>query len=276
MPLIEPVARCRKFAKLSRAGGWFYLQLKTILDPLGRHDADAQILASALFPLRKDARTTDITRWLAECRHAGLLRLFVDTRSRLVVEVYDAVQHRMSSRKSQHELPAQAGLPLLDETDPAKVVLKKPPPGGKPVGGAPTAAREARALPGKGNEEKGSNNAHTAHAGEATSVPLDSKKLATLDVPGSAAQEFAEAAIPTWDEVKTAANMSGVSEASARAFYDHHEDNTLWLNQYQRLINWRRKLVSWATKDRQNPPKKNEDKRPEKNQMSESVNVKTL
>lgn len=221
MPLIEPVARCRKFAKLSRAGGWFYLQLKTILDPLGRHDADAQILASALFPLRKDARPTDITLWLAECKSAGLLRLFVDTRSRSVVEVFDAVQHRMTSRKSQHnEIPDQPEMVLLDEADSKKVVLKKPPPGGKR------------------KEEKGILDTHPPAGAKAKECPEHSEA------------PFADGAIPTLEEVLRQAGMSAVTEESARAFYNHHEDNSLWINQHGRLIHWRKKLISWQATDR--------------------------
>jgi hypothetical protein len=56
--------------------------------------------------------------------------------------------------------------------------------------------------------------------------------------------------IPTLEDVKTVAAMRGVSEASAKSFFDHHQDNNLWINQFNRLIDWRSKLVSWATKDR--------------------------
>jgi len=51
--------------------------------------------------------------------------------------------------------------------------------------------------------------------------------------------------------VKTEAQMRGVPEASARAFFEHHEGNALWLNQHNRLINWKIKLLSWAARDRQ-------------------------
>ena len=63
----------------------------------------------------------------------------------------------------------------------------------------------------------------------------------------------AEAAIPTWDEVKALASMRAVPEASAKSFFDHHEGNQLWVNQFGKLINWQHKLTSWAASDRQNP-----------------------
>lgn len=63
----------------------------------------------------------------------------------------------------------------------------------------------------------------------------------------------AGAEIPTWDEVKALASMRAVPEASAKSFFDHHEGNGLWLNQFGKLINWQHKLTTWAASDRQNP-----------------------
>lgn len=61
----------------------------------------------------------------------------------------------------------------------------------------------------------------------------------------------ADANIPTLAEVKTAASMDAILEASAKSFFDHHENNSLWINQHGRLINWRSKLKSWSERDRQ-------------------------
>jgi hypothetical protein len=60
--------------------------------------------------------------------------------------------------------------------------------------------------------------------------------------------------VPTWDEVKTAAGMTGVPEASAKAFFDHHEGNSLWVNQHGAAINWRHKLKAWSERDRTAKP----------------------
>jgi len=59
-----------------------------------------------------------------------------------------------------------------------------------------------------------------------------------------------DASIPTWEEVKTAADMSAVPEAIAKNFFDYHQGNNLWLNKFQKLIDWRHKLVTWSAKDR--------------------------
>lgn len=60
-----------------------------------------------------------------------------------------------------------------------------------------------------------------------------------------------DANIPTWEDVRVEAQVRAVPETSAKAFFDHHEDNALWLNQHNRLINWKTKLLSWAANDRQ-------------------------
>lgn len=62
--------------------------------------------------------------------------------------------------------------------------------------------------------------------------------------------ECLEANIPTWAEVFDYARGHGVLESSARSFFDHHQGNSLWVNQYGRLIDWRTKLPSWAARDR--------------------------
>jgi hypothetical protein len=73
--------------------------------------------------------------------------------------------------------------------------------------------------------------------------------------------EFAECNVPTWSEVKAEAEMRAIPEASAKAFFDHHENNSLWINQFQRLINWKSKLTTWSVTDRQ-PKKQNANHRP--------------
>src|ERR1043166_360459 len=56
--------------------------------------------------------------------------------------------------------------------------------------------------------------------------------------------------IPTWEEVRELASIRGFLEASAKGFFDHHQDNNLWINQHGKLINWPGKLKNWSEKDR--------------------------
>ena len=54
----------------------FYLRLCLSVDDFGRFDGREVILKSALYPLKSEIRTADITRWLAECEKAGLLAMY--------------------------------------------------------------------------------------------------------------------------------------------------------------------------------------------------------
>lgn len=76
------------------------------------------------------------------------------------------------------------------------------------------------------------------------------EKESACALPAAPGSPFPEADIPSWDDVKAKAAMSGVPEASAKKFYDHHEGNQLWVNQGGRLINWPYKLTAWAANDR--------------------------
>jgi hypothetical protein len=66
-----------KVNKLSWAGEVFYRRLMSILDDYGFGDGRIAILRSKLYPLRLDkVSESDITKWLAECESAGLVRLY--------------------------------------------------------------------------------------------------------------------------------------------------------------------------------------------------------
>lgn len=88
------------------------------------------------------------------------------------------------------------------------------------------------------------------------SLPPPEVEVNRIEVKSQRAPEkhFPDAAVPTWPEVLAYAQIHGVPEISARAFFDHHENNSLWLNQYQRLINWKSKLITWSANDRQPKP----------------------
>lgn len=71
-----------------------------------------------------------------------------------------------------------------------------------------------------------------------------------------------DAGIPTWTEVQTEASMRAVTPETAKSFFDHHQDNNLWINGHKVLINWRSKLRNWQVKDRVFSPKKREETPP--------------
>jgi len=62
--------------KLDPKSEVFYLRLLLRADDFGRYHAHPQLLKSNLFPLREDTRSTDMSRCLAACENAGLVRCF--------------------------------------------------------------------------------------------------------------------------------------------------------------------------------------------------------
>lgn len=58
-----------------------------VVDDYGRFHADPRMLRAKCFPLKTDVRDTDITRWLAACEKAGLLRCYRDEKSRALLEI---------------------------------------------------------------------------------------------------------------------------------------------------------------------------------------------
>jgi hypothetical protein len=63
-------------------------------------------------------------------------------------------------------------------------------------------------------------------------------------------QTMTDANLPTWEEVKEMAKRQGVSEETAKKFFDHHEGNNLWTNRFGVLVNVYVKLQIWANEER--------------------------
>lgn len=66
-------------------------------------------------------------------------------------------------------------------------------------------------------------------------------------------QKHLEANIPTLEEIKTEASLRGIPESVAVKFFDHYQGNQTWLNQHDRLIDWRHKLKTWSENERATP-----------------------
>ncbi len=81
----------------------FFVRLIMKADDFGRFHADTRLLKASLFPLLPDVRESDISRWLAECEKAGLLRVYVDGRSRNYLEIANFKQR---TRQSESKFPS--------------------------------------------------------------------------------------------------------------------------------------------------------------------------
>lgn len=81
----------------------FFIRLIMKADDFGRFHADTRLLKASLFPLLPDVRESDISRWLAECEKAGLLRVYVDGKGRNYLEIANFKQR---SRQSESKFPS--------------------------------------------------------------------------------------------------------------------------------------------------------------------------
>jgi len=95
----------------------FFTRLLMKVDDYGRFHSDARLLNSSLFPLKKDVRDTDISRWLAVCKQAGLLRCYVDAKGRAILEVNNFGQKKKFMKAVFDPPEGQAHLPLAPKTE---------------------------------------------------------------------------------------------------------------------------------------------------------------
>lgn len=82
----------------------FFTRLIMKVDDFGAFHADTRLLKSYLFPLLPDIRETDITRWLAACEKAGLVRCYVDDKSRKYLQIINFKQ-RMRQQVAKFPQP---------------------------------------------------------------------------------------------------------------------------------------------------------------------------
>lgn len=75
------IESCR-IDELDAASERFFLRLCLKADDFGRFHAMPQLLKSMLFPIKEDIRNTDMTRCLAACEKAGLVRCYEVTGKR--------------------------------------------------------------------------------------------------------------------------------------------------------------------------------------------------
>lgn len=83
----------------------FFLRLCLKADDFGRYHANVRLMQSNLFPLMDDVRGTDITRWIAACEKAGLLRCY-HTASGRFLEIVKFNQ-RLRIMKSKYPAPIE-------------------------------------------------------------------------------------------------------------------------------------------------------------------------
>ena len=82
----------------------FFLRLMLKADDYGRYHAAPQMLKSMLFPMKEDIRATDMTRCLAACEKAGLIRCYeVSGKQLLEIRRFD---QRLRTKNGKFPPPA--------------------------------------------------------------------------------------------------------------------------------------------------------------------------
>ena len=90
--------------KLSWQAEVLFTRLIMKADDFGRFDGRPALLRSLLFPIKNGLRDTDITRWLAECETADLIRVYVADGGKSFLEIVKFDQ-RLRVAKSKFPEP---------------------------------------------------------------------------------------------------------------------------------------------------------------------------
>ena len=97
--LREGILTSESVDQLSLGAELFYRRLMSAVDDYGRFPKHPSLLRAALFPLRTDKLTSaDISGWLDECKHAGLIQTFL-SEGKTCIEILNFKQRRRSESK---------------------------------------------------------------------------------------------------------------------------------------------------------------------------------
>lgn len=108
--------------QLSWAAECLFIRLIMKADDFGRFHGNPKLLKSLLFPLKDGLRDADISRWIAECETAGLIRVYTDKVSgKPFVEIRKYGQ-RLRTKKAK--FPDENGNLLADCSNPRQNAAK--------------------------------------------------------------------------------------------------------------------------------------------------------
>ena len=103
--------------KLSWEAEVFFIRLIMKADDFGRFSANPRLLKSVLFPLKDGLRDADMSRWLAECEKAGLIRVYSSLAGKFFLEI-QRFQQRTRSEKSKFDNPPWYDRRMSDKCQP--------------------------------------------------------------------------------------------------------------------------------------------------------------
>ena len=98
MPILRDWTDSRTVDVLDAHAERFFARLLMKVCDFGRHPADPRLLNSKLFPLKRTVRDTDISRWLAACESAGLVRCYTDSQGRAMFQINKWIDRKKFKR----------------------------------------------------------------------------------------------------------------------------------------------------------------------------------
>ena len=95
--------------KLTADAERLFVRLIMKADDYGCFHANPRLVKSLLFPLKDGLRDADVSRWIAECEKAGLIRLYEDVAGKPYLEIRNFGQRLKSSKRKYPAPPGSSG-----------------------------------------------------------------------------------------------------------------------------------------------------------------------
>lgn len=201
----------------------FLIRLMMKADDFGRFHANANALKSFLFPLLPDVRLEQVRQWRDKCADVDLISLYRDKNEKEFLVINNFGQ-RLRQMKSQ--FPAPCGhLGCKLETECLRHDGK--------LSADCQQTDDNLSVEGKGIEAKRSEGRGDAQERE------------------PAPPDFSSTEIPSEKEILLHAEMQGIPERSAKAFYSWMDFESKWIDQKtKKLRPWKRRLKQWSDEDK--------------------------
>ena len=113
----ESICKSGTIDQLSADEEVFFYRLLVNCDDFGRFSADANLLASLLYPRRRTLKAATVKKWLTALAKSGLVELYKNSEDVLLQVVTWDKHQRVRSKRSKYPSPADEGSEMLPSAD---------------------------------------------------------------------------------------------------------------------------------------------------------------
>lgn len=216
-----------RISQLSPAEETFFLRLCLRADDYGRFTAHIKVLKAELYPLADEVRDTDMTRRLAACEKAGLVRCY-EVNGKRYVEIADFRQ-QMRAKNSKYPAPSD-GVPAATQT-----------PSERPAHAQQmrsTCAADATQAPSTcALHSESDSESHSETETKAREGPGKPSRSRTLSP-------------PTLDEVRQHC-AERKSSIDPEKFHAHYDSNGWKQASGRPIVNWKAAVITWEKNERE-------------------------